>query len=173
LDVSRWANFSSAIVHLVAETDSALAWVEAFGPSIVLLFAVILAASLAWKSRRPGRFDAPSWFYDRSVARTGVSDDLEMALDNAVALNSFNVHTGSDPSVRLQAVIRFAPSDFRSVVGEVARHFRTGRVISIDVANMEAKQAVRLVDFCSGMATMCNGWIFRVTDRVIVVTPPN
>ena len=163
---------NDAIVRSVAEGDSALAWVEAFGPSVVLLFAVVLAASLTWRKRWHGRTDAPLWFYNHPGVTTGVSNDLETALDNAVALNSFTVQAGTDPSVRLQAVIRFSPMDFRSIADEVSRHFRTGRVISIDLAHMEPRQAVRLVDFCSGMASASYGWIFRVTDRVIVVTPP-
>src|ERR1700730_16386090 len=115
----------------MAEGNSMFAWVEVFGPSSVLLFAVLLTVTLVWKYGGPRRFDAPSRFGGHSIARTATSDDLEIALDNAVSLNSFNVQGTSDPSVRLQAVIRFAPSDFKAVVAEISRHFRTGRVVSI------------------------------------------
>lgn len=98
-------------------------------------------------------------------------DDLEDALDHAVSLNSYNVQDRNDPSVRLQAVIRFTPSDYESAAAPISNCFRQREVISIDLGNMQHEQAVRLVDFCSGMVMMCNGWIFRITDKVIVLSP--
>jgi FtsZ-interacting cell division protein YlmF len=106
------------------------------------------------------------------ATEASASDELKAALDNAVALNAFNVQAGHDPRVRLQAVVRFAPTDYEPAVGEIARYFRAREVISIDLTNLYSRHAVRLVDFCSGMAVMCSGWIFRVTDNVIVLTPP-
>ena len=110
--------------------------------------------------------------YGSLVTEANASDELKAALDNAVALNAFNAQAGHDPRVRLQAVVRFAPTDYEPAVGEIAQYFRAREVISIDLTNLHSKHAVRLVDFCSGMAVMCSGWIFCVTDNVIVLTPP-
>jgi hypothetical protein len=145
--------------------------VESFGPSVVLLMAVLLASSLV---RKLGLFRAAGFSAgagDRTIGGGSTrSGELDAALDDAVAFNSFDIQSRVDPSVRLQAVIRFAPTDYGSVAREIAQHFRERAVISIDLAGMEQGQAVRLVDFCSGLALMCSGWIFRVTDRVIVLT---
>jgi FtsZ-interacting cell division protein YlmF len=51
------------------------------------------------------------------------------------------------------------------------QNFREGRVVSIDLGKLDGREAVRLVDFCSGITAMDAGWIFRVTDKVIVLTP--
>jgi len=147
--------------------------VEAFGPSLVLLLAVLLAA---WLARKAGTFKnvRVSARVDGHLAGgSGRSDELEAALDGAVTLNTFNANDRSDPSVRLQAVVRFTPSDYWSVADEIAQYFRRREVVSIDLGYMERGQAVRLVDFCNGMAVMCSGWIFRLTDKVIVLSPPN
>lgn len=160
----------SAIVCLVFG-DSVFALVEAFGPTLVLLVAVLLALSLARRrggGRRSGFAAGPGG--RPAVGKAARSNELEVALDEAVAFNSFDVHSQGDPSVRLRAVVRFAPSDYGSAAKEIAQHFREQAVISIDLAGMEHGQAMRLVDFCSGMVLMCSGWIFRVTDRVIILT---
>jgi hypothetical protein len=96
---------------------------------------------------------------------------LNDALDDAVALNAFSVHARSDPSVRLHEAVRFEPKTFDSAVRDVLQVLRAGRVVSVDVALMEESQAVRLVDFCSGMTAMSSGWMFRVTNNVVILTP--
>lgn len=164
------ASRAGAIVCLVSR-DSVLVLVESFGPSLVLLMAVLLASLLI---RKTGIFRAAG-FSAGAGGRTVIggstrSRELDAALDEAVAFNSFDVRSRVDPGVRLRAVVRFAPTDYGSVAREIAQHFRERAVISIDLAGMEQGQAVRLVDFCSGMVLMCSGWIFRVTDRVIVLT---
>jgi len=144
----------------------------AFGPSVVLSVAVLLAASVF----RENRIVAGSAERRRGGKRgVGAAEpsDLRTAIGSAVALNSFKVSPRNEPSVRLQAAVRFAPLDYESVAGEIAGHFRNREVISIDLSNMESTEAVRLVDFCSGMAAMCSGWVLPVTNTVLVVTPPS
>ncbi|MEV7968722.1 cell division protein SepF [Sphaerisporangium sp. NPDC088356] len=65
------------------------------------------------------------------------------------------------------------PTDYQVATREIAQGFREQRVISIDLGEMDRRQAVRLVDFCSGMTAVCSGWIFRLTDNVIVLAPPS
>ncbi len=159
---------SGATVLRVYGEYSVPSMVEAFGPSLVLLLAVLIAGSMV---RKVGAFRKPGFPLRADTIGLRDVDPLEVALDGAVAMNSFSSHDRVDPTLTLQAVVRFAPSDY-SVVKEIVHHFRRREVISIDLANMERGQAVRLVDFCSGMTAMCSGWVLRVADRVIVLTPP-
>lgn len=99
------------------------------------------------------------------------SEELRIALENAVSLNSYSVHSRSNPSVHLEAALRFVPRDYQGSAPEIAQCFREGRVLSIDLGSMESDQAARLVDFCSGMTSVCSGWIFQVAESVIVLTP--
>lgn len=142
-----------------------------WGPSLVLLFAVLLAAWLtrgAWKRKFPRR---PPRRVNYAVPSSGDSDELNIALKSAMALNAYSVHAQNDPSVHLAAVVRFAPSDYHNSVHEIMKNFREGRVVSIDLGKMDNHQAARLVDFCSGLTAVDSGWIFQVTDCVIVLTP--
>src|SRR5262245_60930110 len=144
----------------------------AWGPSLVLLFAVLLAAWLtrdAWKRKAPRR---PPRRVNYAVLSSGDSDELNIALKSATALNAYSVHAQNDPSVHLAAVVRFAPLNYEGSVHEVMQSFREGHVVSIDLGKMDNHQAARLVDFCSGLTAVDSGWIFRVTESVIVLTPP-
>lgn len=156
----------------VLTSTSALSLVESLGPSVVLVFAVLLAAWLVKRGRQMHATESILRNFSSDRFTVNSLPALDVALDQAVTLNSGNVDARHEPSVRLQGVVRFSPIDYRSVVGEIATRFRARDVLSIDLTNMDAAQAIRLVDFCSGMAAICSGWIFRVTDKVIVLTPP-
>lgn len=154
-------------------TDSeVLSFVEAFGPTLVLLFAVSLIAltlQKGWKSSGDGPRTAVGYKSPLAPSHSGLS----LALEDAVNLNQFDAHARNDPDVRLGALVRFEPSEYQATTHEVARYFREGNVISIDLTAMNSHQAARLVDFCSGMAAVSSGWIFRVTDKAIVLNPPS
>lgn len=152
------------------ESNGALT-VAAWGPSLVLLFAVLLAA---WLTREAWRRSVPrkaSRRVNYAVLSPGDSDELNIALKSAAALNSYSVHAQNNPSVHLGAAVRFTPLDYQSSVYEVMQSFREGHVVSIDLGRMDNHQAARLVDFCSGLTAVDSGWIFQVTDSVIVLTP--
>ncbi|MEV5541789.1 cell division protein SepF [Saccharopolyspora shandongensis] len=63
------------------------------------------------------------------------------------------------------------PSEYQSAAREVLHQFRSGRVVSVDLRSMNYHSAARLVDFLSGMTASRSGWIFRITDDVIVLNP--
>jgi FtsZ-interacting cell division protein YlmF len=154
------------------ESNAALT-VEAWGPSLILLFAVLLAAWLAFVASRgkiSGFRDSQSSYMPHMAGR---SDELSVALESAVTLNSYDTSSPTDPSVHLGAVVRFRPKDYQGSMGEIMLRFREGRVVSVDLARMDTHQAARLVDFCSGMTAAGSGWIYQVADRVIVLTPPS
>lgn len=101
----------------------------------------------------------------------GMGESLETVLHQATALRRPG-GTSTRPGVRLQDVIRLRPTDLNQAFGELGSVYRDGNVISIDLIDLPAPHATRLVDFCSGMATMSSGWIYRVTESVIVLSPP-
>lgn len=155
---------------LLMHENAALA-VDIWGPSLILLFAVLLIIWLiqrGWKSGFIGQWltqAPPTALSSRNI------EELSVALKGAAELNGYNVHTRSNPSVHLEQVVRFTPLEFRTCVSEIMQRFQEGNVVSIDLGQMDSHQAARLVNFCSGMTAITSGWIFRVTDNVIVLTP--
>jgi hypothetical protein len=155
-------------------TDNAVsALVQAWGPSLVLLAAVSIAALIAQKNWKLRVFEGHAERVGYPALASNSSSDLSIALDDAASLNGFDVTAGNDPNVRLEAALRFTPSDYQVAAHEISQRFREGRVISIDLGKMDRHHAARLVDFCSGMTVICSGWIFRLTDSVVVLTPPS
>lgn len=100
-------------------------------------------------------------------------EGLEASLRSAEKMNAYSAVLGQEPDVRLGKVMRYSPREYQAAVNEISTQFRGGKVISIDLGNMSPRQAARLVDFCSGMAVVSRGWIYRVTDQVIMLTPPD
>ncbi|RCV54677.1 hypothetical protein DEF23_15400 [Marinitenerispora sediminis] len=94
-----------------------------------------------------------------------------MSITDAESLNSYHTLSQGDPAIRLTKALRYSPHDYQSAVSEISIRYREGRVISIDLSKMNPHQASRLVDFCSGMAAGSHGWIYRITDHAIIITP--
>jgi FtsZ-interacting cell division protein YlmF len=151
--------------------DSWLLVAAAWAPSLVLLLAVIVAAWFYRKDNyaRSGKRRLPANPYPNAI--TADSSALADALENATDLNRYHVAGSIDPVVHLGSAVRFAPVGYQDAAGEISRFFGEGNVVSIDLGRMSSRDAARLVDFCSGMTIASSGWIFRVTDVVIVVTP--
>lgn len=110
---------------------------------------------------------------DSRLPRTGPRANAAVyrALEDAVGLNPYDVYVDADPAVHLGSAVRVAPRDFHGELREISDSFRAGRVLAIDLRAAEPADACRLVDFCSGMAAVHRGWIFRVTDDLLVVAP--
>lgn len=174
VSVSPWSLVDTAYLegNALSEALPALLCVSA-GQLLVLSIIVVLAGS--WFGRRDGRAYRPQSRQStqpRRVPRNLASSrDLEVALESATSLNSFDVGSLHDPVLRLHTVVRFEPRSYSSALVEVSQCYREGRVLSVDLRGMDQCNAVRLIDFCSGLAAATAGWIFRVADDVIVITP--
>jgi hypothetical protein len=151
--------------------NSAALAVAVWGPSLIILLTVLIAVWLVLRASKRGLIGGSVSTANFIAPTSRRFDELSIALESATKLNAYNVHAASDPSVHLGSARRFTPLDFQNSVGEIMEHFREGRVVSIDLGKMDGREAARLVDFCSGMTVMDSGWIFRVTDSVIVLTP--
>jgi FtsZ-interacting cell division protein YlmF len=141
------------------------------GPSLVLLIAVLIAVWLTQRAWTSKRYGARSNIVSRTAPISGYSNELSIALESAATLNAYNVHAQNNPSVHLEAALRLTPLEYQDAAYEIMQRFREGRVVSIDLTEMDHRQAARLVDFCSGMTAVTSGWLFRVTNSVIVLTP--
>ncbi|WP_433289067.1 cell division protein SepF [Micromonospora sp. CA-244673] len=86
-------------------------------------------------------------------------------------MNSYSVHARNDPRIRLQAPHEVTCKDFESAAREASDALRSGNVVSVDIRSLPQADAIHLVNFCNGMASVSSGWIFRVTSDVIVITP--
>lgn len=154
-------------------TDSeVLSFVAACGPTLVLLLAVLAVAWILQRGWKP-KGSEPRTAVDYVSRIEQSPTDLEIALRNAASLNPFDPHARTTPGVQLGTLVRFEPIEYQAAAHDVVRLFREGKVISIDLAAMDGQQAARLVDFCSGMTAVTTGWIFRVTDKVILLNPPS
>lgn len=140
--------------------------------SVILLVAMAIIgvvyimrrAKAAWDEQLAARNYTGSRF-DSSA------QDLRVVLDDAIAVNTLNDQVNSSPSVYLDEAFRATPSAYKSGLSQILPRFRSGQIISVDLKKMSNYEAARLVDFCSGMTAMSGGWIFRVTDDVLVLTP--
>ena len=103
--------------------------------------------------------------------RAPVGDSLKKTIDEAVKLNAAASARNPDPLVRLQSAVRISPISFPVAVADISKSLREGRAVSIDLSTLDPRQASRLVDFCSGATSMCSGWIFRMTETAIILTP--
>jgi FtsZ-interacting cell division protein YlmF len=138
-----------------------------WGPTLVMAIAVLsVGAVLIRGSRKSRRVDNKSF-----VAFERTSAVLSAALRQAESVNAFQANLSFDPAVHLNTVIRISPVTYQDGVSEIPRHFSRGHVVSVDIGSMNAHQAARLVDFCSGYLVGAPGWLFRAADKVIVLTP--
>lgn len=140
-----------------------------WGPSLTILLATLIIFSFLYITHRP--LERSPETHTKNDAATEFSGELTTSLSDAIYLNSFRTSDASDPSVRLEEVVRFNPSEYQDAAHAISRSFQKGNVLSIDLGSMDPPQAARLVDFCSGMVFMGSGWIFRVTDHVLVLSP--
>jgi FtsZ-interacting cell division protein YlmF len=141
--------------------------IAAWGPSLVMLVAVLIAGIIAWRLAEVKSKVSMTYAFRRDSR----GDELALALEAAEATNAYSLASGGNPDVHLSEIVRVSPSSYREATGELPAFFLAGRIISIDMSAMSAHEAARLVDFCSGMLAGGLGWIFRVTDHVLVLTP--
>jgi FtsZ-interacting cell division protein YlmF len=146
---------------------STLTTLTEWGPTLVMLLAVLLAGLIGLRvaGARTRTVYAPFFASERG------KDALRIALNFAESINAYEVASFSDPHVHLGEIIRLAPIKYQDGALEIPRHFKDGHVVSVDLGLMSVNQAARLVDFCSGLLAGTSGWLFRATDRVIVLTP--
>jgi Cell division protein SepF len=149
--------------------DKLLTTLSAWGPTLVMLLAVAIAGSVAWRIGRPRKRIV---FPDGAGVRPG-GNLLVEALNFAELIYAYNPALRNDPAVHFGEVIRLAPAEYQDGAIEIPKHFKSGNVVSIDLGAMTNCQAARLVDFCGGLLAGTSGWLFRATDRVIVLTPSN
>jgi FtsZ-interacting cell division protein YlmF len=133
----------------------------------VLGIAVILSFALMAAEARRRRF---LYGYGLSPGRQG-SSILATALEAAEAINAYNPNSLSDPRVHQGPVARLRPEHYQAGALDISSCFTSGSIVSIDLAMMDTREAARLVDFCSGLLLGSQGWLFRATDNVIILTP--
>jgi FtsZ-interacting cell division protein YlmF len=142
-------------------------FVTAWGPTLVMVFAVLLAGILwlGYAARaRTVRSRNPFNSEKGSVS-------LSAALREAESINAYSPALSADLSVHLAPIARIAPLKYEDAVDQIPLYFAQGHVVSVDLNGMSASQAARLVDFCSGYLIGASGWLFRAAEKVIVLTP--
>jgi hypothetical protein len=149
------------------EREITLTTLTEWGPTLVILLALLLAGLIGLRIAG-GRTRLAYYPFFASEQGTNA---LRIALNCAESINAYDVASLSDPHIHLGEIVRMAPSRYQDGAVEIPRHFKDGHVVSVDLGLMSVNQAARLVDFCSGMLAGTSGWLFRATDRVIVLTP--
>jgi FtsZ-interacting cell division protein YlmF len=144
-----------------------LTTLSSWGPTLVITLALLIAGMIAL--RVAGTRPRETYIIPR-VDQKGY-DALRIALDFAETINAYNVSSFSDPSIHLEEIVRLTPTKYQEGALEIPRQFKEGRVVSVDLSLLSIANAARTVDFCSGLLSGTSGWLFRATDRVIVLTP--
>jgi FtsZ-interacting cell division protein YlmF len=138
-----------------------------WGPTLVLVV-VLLVASLA--GFRVSRQRNHNGHQNRIIVERGF-DSLSIALESAERINAYDVSLLGDPQIHLSEVVRLVPLKYQDAAVEIPRHYLSGAVVSVDLSRLTSANAARLVDYCSGLLSGTSGWLFRATDRVIILTP--
>ncbi|MFF0379832.1 cell division protein SepF [Actinoplanes missouriensis] len=86
-------------------------------------------------------------------------------------LNSYEVGRGAPDGIRLTDNFRCLPHDYEDAVRRIAQNYCAAHVVSVDLSKVDHQSAIRIVEFCSGLCTARSGWMFRVSEFVIVLTP--
>lgn len=141
--------------------------ISAWGPTAVLAIAAILWFTVLAAGARQRRFP---YGYGLPAGRRG-SSILATALETAEAINAYDSNSLSDPHVHQGPIVRLRPENYRAGALDISSCFTSGSIVSIDLAMLETREAARLVDFCSGLLSGSQGWLFRATDSVIILTP--
>jgi hypothetical protein len=166
-DNSERLPFFGATMLRLDEREITLATLSEWGPTLVILLTVLVAGLIGLRVAGARTRAA----YYPFVASEQSTNALGAALSFAESINAYDVASLSDPHIHLGDIVRLAPAKYQDGAVEIPRHFKNGDVISVDLGLMSVNQAARLVDFCSGMLAGTSGWLFRATDRVIVLTP--
>lgn len=133
----------------------------------MLAISAILAFALMGSGARRRRF---LYSYGPPPGRQG-SSSLATALEAAEAINAYDPNSLSDPRVHKGPIARLRPERYRTGALDISSCFTSGSIVSIDLSMMETREAARLVDFCSGLLSGGQGWLFRATDNAIILTP--
>lgn len=141
--------------------------IQHWGPSVLLVTSLtLLLSAIRSKPRSPEPIEVRS---NQTAPRRTTSK--EGALEDIRRTSPYSLADHGGPNIRLGDVSRFTPSDYRSSIVAISERFKEGRVISIDLSKLEESEAVRLIDFCSGMLSFSSGWFFQMTKNVIILVP--
>jgi FtsZ-interacting cell division protein YlmF len=142
---------------------------DTWGPVLVLIFVLALSGAVALRITGTGLLARK-----RTIAPNSSPRDIQAlrtALYSAEVINAFDVSSLSNPRIHVGDIVRLTPIKYREGVVEIQRHFVEGNVVSVDLGRLDGASAARVVDFCSGLLCGSPGWILRVTDSVIILTP--
>lgn len=135
-------------------------------PGYDMLTALFTATStvcllvIAWRliARRPSLDD-----------RKPFSGRLESVIELAIERNRYTVEI--IPAASLQRTVRITPGSLQTAAQKISELHRAGHALSIDLTELEPTEAIRLVDYCDGLASASDSWMFRVAARVLVLMP--
>ncbi|SDH44425.1 cell division inhibitor SepF [Sinosporangium album] len=68
-------------------------------------------------------------------------------------------------------ILMIQPRKYNSDAPLIGRHFRDGQAVILDVSDMPAPDATRMVDFAAGLAFGCEGRIDRIAEKVFLLAP--
>lgn len=116
-----------------------MAALAVWGPTLVMLLAVVIVGVVAWRVGKPRRQIV---FPVGGGPKLG-GNLLVEALNFAERVYAYNPALGNDPAVHLGDVIRLAPAEYQDGAIEIPKHFKSGNVVSIDLGAMTNYQAAR------------------------------
>lgn len=103
------------------------------------------------------------------ATRGKLYEQLELAIKQAEEVNASSV--GDISAARLLASLQCIPAAHDSGARKILQLYQSGHVVSVDLASLEITQAIRLTDFCSGVAAASAGWVFRTSTYAFMLVP--
>jgi SepF-like predicted cell division protein (DUF552 family) len=127
--------------------------------------AVLLAFNRTMSRGQTARVRGTTFVGAGAVARS----TLDLALTEATQLAAEPLRSVS--ILGLKTAARVCPGSYQAACHSIAELYRRGHIVSVDLSELDAVNAIRLVDFCSGLAAATGGGVIRAALEVFIVTP--
>lgn len=76
------------------------------------------------------------------------------------------------PSASPSEIVHIRPKTYAEAT-TIGRSFAEGLPVILNMGLTDESQAIKLIDFCSGMAFVTGGTLEKITSRVFLLTPEN
>ncbi|MFG3552968.1 cell division protein SepF [Micromonospora sp. NPDC047557] len=100
-----------------------------------------------------------------------VSRQVDVVIDNLAKMYPYRVSQGEAPGMDMSEPVRCRPRLYGEAVIQISAHYRRGRTVSLDCGGLPQGEVIRVADFCSGLSASSGGWVLRVADFVVLLTP--
>ncbi|WP_442931525.1 cell division protein SepF [Micromonospora sp. NBC_00330] len=100
-----------------------------------------------------------------------MSRQVDVALESLAKMYPYRVSQGDASVMDMTEPVRCRPQFHSEAIIQISAHYRRGRTVSLDCGGLPRGEIIRVADFCSGLSASSGGWVLRVADLVLLLTP--